>query len=227
MVLRSVLRSLPNLDSTVCISEFHDHIMWGYTELLTNDSIIRAITNLRSCPGNSTSAVLDGVAVLTMLPRGEDYTMTIPYAHCKGILMGTLSMELGGKININCEKTGYQTELEFKLKVLAGKSTTKIVFQISCYNSNISQPFLGGAEQMNQVVGRIRLGKETLATISGYWDGQILITDKRTGVKVFSELLRFDDQIYPLTGVISTIIFLFRRMRASSSTQHQRFARID
>ncbi|XP_015591922.1 oxysterol-binding protein-related protein 8 isoform X2 [Cephus cinctus] len=108
--------------------------------------------------GNSTSAVLDGVAVLTMLPRGEDYTMTIPYAHCKGILMGTLSMELGGKINITCEKTGYQTELEFKLK-----------------------PFLGGSEQMNQVVGRIRLGKETLATISGYWDGQIMITDKRTG----------------------------------------------
>lgn len=35
---------------------------------------------------------------------------------------------------------------------------------------------------MNQVVGRIRLGKETLATISGYWDGQIMITDKRTGV---------------------------------------------
>ncbi|KAK2575022.1 hypothetical protein KPH14_008769 [Odynerus spinipes] len=108
--------------------------------------------------GNSTSAVLDGVAILTMLPRGEDYTMTIPYAHCKGILMGTLSMELGGKINVVCEKTGYHTELEFKLK-----------------------PFLGGAEQMNQVVGRIRLGKETLATISGYWDGQIMITDKRTG----------------------------------------------
>ncbi|XP_015121119.1 oxysterol-binding protein-related protein 8 isoform X5 [Diachasma alloeum] len=108
--------------------------------------------------GNSTSAVLDGAAVLTMLPRGEDYTMTIPYAHCKGIVMGTLSMELGGKVNIICEKTGYHTELEFKLK-----------------------PFLGGAEQMNQVVGRIRLVKETLATISGYWDGQILITDKRTG----------------------------------------------
>lgn len=52
-----------------------------------------------------------------MLPRGEDYTMTIPYAHCKGILVGTLSMELGGKIDIECEKTRYHTELEFKLKV--------------------------------------------------------------------------------------------------------------
>jgi len=70
-----------------------------------------------SFTGNSTSAILDGIAILTMLPRGEDYTMTIPYAHCKGILMGTLSMELGGKVNIICEKTGYHTELEFKLKV--------------------------------------------------------------------------------------------------------------
>lgn len=67
--------------------------------------------------GNSTSAILDGAAVLTMLPRGEDYVMTIPYAHCKGIVVGTLSMELGGKVNITCEKTGYHTELEFKLKV--------------------------------------------------------------------------------------------------------------
>ena len=52
-----------------------------------------------------------------MLPRGEDYTMTVPYAYCKGILMGTLSMELGGKVHINCEKTGYHAELDFKLKV--------------------------------------------------------------------------------------------------------------
>ena len=26
-------------------------------------------------------------------------------------------MELGGKISIDCEKTGYRAELEFKLKV--------------------------------------------------------------------------------------------------------------
>lgn len=69
------------------------------------------------CSGNSTSAILDGVALLTLLPRGEDYTITIPYAHCKGILMGTLTMEYGGKVTLDCEKTGYRTEIEFKLKV--------------------------------------------------------------------------------------------------------------
>src|SRR6218665_1419770 len=34
-----------------------------------------------------------------------------------GILIGTLTMEFGGTICINCEKTGYRAELEFKLKV--------------------------------------------------------------------------------------------------------------
>ena len=34
-----------------------------------------------------------------------------------GILIGTLTMELGGVVTISCEKTGYHAELEFKLKV--------------------------------------------------------------------------------------------------------------
>lgn len=108
--------------------------------------------------GNSTSAILDGTATLTLLPRGESYTLTIPYAHCKGILMGTLSMELGGKVTIACENTGYTADLEFKLK-----------------------PFLGGSEYTNVVAGRLRLGKETLANVRGHWDGEITIKDVRTG----------------------------------------------
>ncbi len=70
--------------------------------------------------GNSTSAILDGVATLALLPRGEEYKLTMPYAHCKGILMGTMTMELGGKVSIECSKTGYSTELEFKLRVCMG-----------------------------------------------------------------------------------------------------------
>lgn len=107
--------------------------------------------------GNSTSAILEGVGTLTLLPRGENYTISSPYAHCKGILMGTLSMELGGKISIDCENTGYKTEIEFKLK-----------------------PFLGGNESTNLVTGKLKLGKQTLATINGHWDGTIKIKDTRT-----------------------------------------------
>ena len=67
--------------------------------------------------GNSTSAILDGIATLSLLPRGEDYKLTMPYAHCKGILMGTMTLELGGKVYIECSKTGYSAEMEFKLRV--------------------------------------------------------------------------------------------------------------
>lgn len=108
--------------------------------------------------GNSTSAILDGIATLVLLPRGENYTLTVPYAHCKGILMGTLSMELGGKVSIECENTGYRADIEFKLK-----------------------PFLGGTDQTNVLVGRIKLGKETLATLSGHWDGEIKMKDSKSG----------------------------------------------
>ncbi|XP_030238372.1 oxysterol-binding protein-related protein 8 isoform X7 [Drosophila navojoa] len=120
--------------------------------------------------GNSTSAVLEGMATMTLLPRGEIYTATTPYAHCKGILMGTLSMELGGKINIECENTGYKTELEFKLK-----------------------PFLGGSDTINVVVGKIKLGKETLATINGHWDKELRLKDLKTGEE--SVLLKVDAEM--------------------------------
>jgi hypothetical protein len=67
--------------------------------------------------GNSVSALMDGHVKLTLLNRNEDYVMTLPYANCKGILIGKLTMELGGKVNIECSQTGYSAEIEFKLKV--------------------------------------------------------------------------------------------------------------
>ena len=43
----------------------------------------------------------------------------LPLLLVVGILIGTLTMELGGVVTIKCEKTGYWAELEFKLKVSA------------------------------------------------------------------------------------------------------------
>ncbi|XP_059539661.1 oxysterol-binding protein-related protein 8 isoform X3 [Myotis daubentonii] len=107
--------------------------------------------------GNSLSAILDGEARLTFLNRGEDYVMTMPYAHCKGILYGTMTLELGGTVNITCQKTGYSAILEFKLK-----------------------PFLGNSDCVNQISGKLKLGKEVLATLEGHWDSEVFINDKKT-----------------------------------------------
>ncbi|XP_013141934.1 PREDICTED: oxysterol-binding protein-related protein 8 isoform X3 [Papilio polytes] len=108
--------------------------------------------------GNSTSAILEGCARVHLLNWGETYITTAPYAHCKGIVIGTLSMELGGKVHIICQDTGYQADVEFKLR-----------------------SFLGGADQTNAISGRIKKGKDTIAIVEGYWDGKIEIKDKRTG----------------------------------------------
>lgn len=108
--------------------------------------------------GNATSAILEGYGRVHLPTRGEIYCTTAPYAYCRGLVLGTLSMELGGKVTVACAQTGIRADVEFKLK-----------------------GFLGGAEQTNAVSGRIRKGKETLAHIDGYWDGRIDIKDKQTG----------------------------------------------
>ena len=106
--------------------------------------------------GNSLSAILDGNITVTLLNLGEEYVVTLPYAHCKGILYGKMNSEFGGKIKIKCEKTGYTTEVEFKLK-----------------------SFFGGT--MNELSGRILLGQRVLGTLSGHWDEEVHLTDLNKG----------------------------------------------
>uniref|UniRef100_A0A2K5Q1D7 Oxysterol-binding protein n=1 Tax=Cebus imitator TaxID=2715852 RepID=A0A2K5Q1D7_CEBIM len=108
--------------------------------------------------GNSLSALLDGKATLTFLNRAEDYTLTMPYAHCKGLLYGTMTLELGGKVTIECAKNNFQAELEFKLK-----------------------PFFGGSTSINQISGKITSGEEVLASLSGHWDGDVFIKEEGSG----------------------------------------------
>ncbi|KAG8513928.1 Oxysterol-binding protein-related protein 8 [Galemys pyrenaicus] len=74
-----------------------------------------------------------------------------------GILYGTMTLELGGIVNITCQKTGYSAVLEFKLK-----------------------PFLGSSDCVNQISGKLKLGKEVLATLEGHWDSEVFVNDKKT-----------------------------------------------
>lgn len=108
--------------------------------------------------GASLSAILDGKARLLFLSREEEYVITMPYAHCKGLIYGPMTLELGGKITIECEKTKCFAELEFKLK-----------------------PFLGGAGSVNQISGKIHVGEELAATVDGHWDNEVFIHEKRSG----------------------------------------------
>jgi hypothetical protein len=116
---------------------------------------INGFVNFRSkFMGNSSAAIMDGEATLHFLRLpGESYTITFPTAYARGILWGTLLMEMGGTVYITCDKTGLQSEIEFKTK-----------------------PYFGGG--YNYVAGKIKETsgkKKTLYTISGKWDDQIFI----------------------------------------------------
>ncbi|KAG9511418.1 Oxysterol-binding protein-related protein 5, partial [Fragariocoptes setiger] len=108
--------------------------------------------------GASVSAILDGKASLHFIKRDETYTITMPHANCKGILIGPLCMELGGKVEIVCADTGCRCELEFKLK-----------------------PMLSGNDSYNMMSGKILSDGKVTHTIDGHWDKRINILDKRYG----------------------------------------------
>ena len=47
-----------------------------------------------------------------------------------------------------------------------------------------TQPFLGSGEASNRIVGRIKMGSDTLAVIEGHWDQDVYIKDKRSEVRI-------------------------------------------
>ncbi len=89
--------------------------------------------------GNSVSAIIEGHVKLILLNRGEEYIITLPYANCKGILLGKLTMELGGKVSIECVKTGYSAEIEFKLKVILIFFSFKYFLSKSKFSSKVQK----------------------------------------------------------------------------------------
>lgn len=136
------------------ISAFHvSNRKDGYT-------ITCALLSRSKFSGNSVSAILDGKAKLHLTKRGETYTLTMPHANCRGILLGSLCMELGGKVEIECAETGCKCELDFKLA-----------------------PVWAGSNSYNSLTGKILKANKVTHTLDGHWDKKINIVDKRTDEK--------------------------------------------
>ena len=136
------------------ISAFHvSNRKDGYT-------IICALLSRSKYGGNSVSAILDGKAKLHLTKRNETYTITMPYANCRGILLGSLCLELGGKVEIECAQTGCLCELDFKIA-----------------------PMWGNANSYNSLTGKILKDNKVLHTLDGHWDKKINLIDKQTEQK--------------------------------------------
>lgn len=107
------------------------------------------------------SAILDGKARLHLTNRNETYTLTMPYANCRGILLGSLTLELGGKVEIECAQTRCKCELDFKIA-----------------------PMWANANSYNSLTGRILVDNKVTHTLDGHWDKRINIVDRRTEEKL-------------------------------------------
>ena len=68
--------------------------------------------------GNSAATLMNGSTKIKFTNRpNEEYVITMPNVYARGILFGSMYMELGDPVSITCEKTGISCEVDFKTKV--------------------------------------------------------------------------------------------------------------
>ncbi|XP_035825242.1 oxysterol-binding protein-related protein 9 isoform X2 [Aplysia californica] len=97
--------------------------------------------------GLSIGVHMIGQCVLSVLDYDEEYTLSFPSGYGRSILTVPW-VELGGKININCAKSGYSSLVEFQTKPFYGSRKHRVV-------ANIFEP--------NE--------KKSFVTIEGEWNG--------------------------------------------------------
>ncbi|CAF1606124.1 unnamed protein product [Rotaria sp. Silwood1] len=96
--------------------------------------------------GLSVAVHMIGDATLTLLDHDERYVITFPSAYGRSIL-GVPWFEMGGKISIDCEKTGYSANIEF-----------------------LTKPFYNGKK--HQILGTLYgPDKKEFCKIDGEWNG--------------------------------------------------------
>ncbi|KAI0209600.1 Oxysterol-binding protein-related protein 9 [Lamellibrachia satsuma] len=99
--------------------------------------------------GLSVGVYMVGQSVVSVEDYGEEYIIMFPSAYGRSILTVPW-IELGGKIELSCAKSGYHATVEF-----------------------LTKPFYGGKK--NQVVAEIFAPKQkkSFCTIKGEWNGQM------------------------------------------------------
>ncbi|GMG55737.1 unnamed protein product [Ambrosiozyma monospora] len=136
--------------------------------------------------GNSTAAVMDGVTKLSFLDyidsktgEPEYYTLTQPNIYARGILFGTMKLEMGDHMVIKCPATGYEVDIEFKTKGLIS----------------------GTYDAIEGTIKETKTGK-ALYLITGKWNKKMHIKDLATN----KETLFFDcDTATPLKPKVRDI----------------------
>uniref|UniRef100_A0A6I8NQY5 Oxysterol-binding protein n=1 Tax=Ornithorhynchus anatinus TaxID=9258 RepID=A0A6I8NQY5_ORNAN len=79
--------------------------------------------------GMSIGVTMAGEGLLSLLDHGEEYTFTLPSAYARSILTVPW-VELGGKVGINCAKTGYSASVVFHTKPFYGGRVHRVTAEV-------------------------------------------------------------------------------------------------
>eukprot|EP00048_Salpingoeca_helianthica_P013666 m.205957 g.205957 ORF g.205957 m.205957 type:complete len:850 (-) comp15533_c1_seq1:66-2615(-) len=120
--------------------------------------------------GNGIDAPFDAKLTLTLLEHREDYVMTLPDYHVKGLVLGSTTTEFGGPCSVHCKKTGYMADLKFLMKPLIGGTYHAV------------EGKLGLHENHSPTASRVEV-------LRGRWDDTIYIGDQML-FRVDEELVR-------------------------------------
>ncbi|KAG0171437.1 hypothetical protein DFQ28_002702 [Apophysomyces sp. BC1034] len=111
--------------------------------------------------GNSAATLMQGASHIILTDRhNERYDIVMPNVYARGILFGTMTLELGDSSTVRCVSSDLTCELEFKTK-----------------------GFFSG--QWNSVFGKIKKEstQEVLCEITGQWSNELHIKDCKTSKK--------------------------------------------
>lgn len=140
--------------------------------------------------GNSAATLMQGEIKVSFTNRPrEDYFITMPNVYARGILFGTMLMELGDVATVKCPTLDLVCNLDFKVKVrnpppfffLSCLSHHKISFSFdlppSCCFHLFQGYFTGTYNNISGKIKSISTG-EVLYEISGKWSDELFITKK-------------------------------------------------
>lgn len=106
--------------------------------------------------GNSAASMMEGEGTLVLNGLGEEYKITFPSYYVRGLLLGTMRMEIAGDVSITCAKTGLEMNGTFKNKGYFSGENNSVEAKISTI-----------------------AGKETLYKITGRWDRELKVENKK------------------------------------------------
>ncbi|KAG8930495.1 hypothetical protein FRC02_004110 [Tulasnella sp. 418] len=110
--------------------------------------------------GNSVATVMEGENRVFLMGKPEDgeYVISMPNMYARGILFGSLILELGDLCTAKCEATGMVSDVDFKTK-----------------------GFFSGT--YNAIAGKIKRDGVEVGTLEGRWSHQLQYTPTKTGEK--------------------------------------------